>query len=134
MKTKTSIINETAAFYNSKNRSVVVNHDEEYWDQDTECRYLGENGERCAFSRCCWETEKVINLLTENENMSADIVLKIAESDKIEILKEEYRGHSGEFWSNLQYFHDSSYNWDENGLTVEGVETKEGLLKKWGEI
>ena len=131
MKTKSEIINETAAFYNSKNRSVVVTIDEEYRGEDTECRYFGPNGERCALSRCCLETEEVINFLTESENMSADIVLETAESDEIEILKEEYRGHGGEFWCDLQCFHDNSHNWDENGLTEYGVKREEYLLEKW---
>jgi hypothetical protein len=39
------------------------------------------------------------------------------------VLKEEYRGHSVNFWGSLQQLHDKSCNWGENGeITSAGKE------------
>lgn len=128
MKTKSEIIEEIAASYTSKNRSVMAVWNDD-GEEDTECRYFGPNGKRCAFSRCCLETDEVINFLAQEENIAADKVLEDAKKKGIEILKEEYRGHEYGFWTQLQCFHDKASNWDENGLTEKGVERKAFLLK-----
>jgi len=132
MKTTREIIEETAAFYNSNNRSVreIYNND---GDKDTECRYFGPDGKRCAFSRCCLETDEVVDFLAKQENVTAELVLKYAAAKGIEILKEEYRGHSQHFWNSLQSFHDTADYWDENGLSQEGEEKMINLLAAWGE-
>lgn len=121
--TKVEIIEETAAFYNSGNRSTgsgIGNN----------CLYLGEGGRRCAFSRCCIESPEVDELLRRNERYkNADALLNMAANRGLEILKPEYRGHSDIFWRRLQTFHDLSTNWNEKGLTKSGVTRKNELIQ-----
>lgn len=121
--TKTEIIEETAAFYNSGNRSTK----EEIGGNN--CAYLGDNGKRCAFSRCCIDSPEVNEFLDENEGGNANDLINTAEEEGIEILKPEYRGHSSKFWQQLQSFHDLSFNWNENGLTASGIEKKNDLIR-----
>ena len=121
--TKTEIIEETAAFYNSDNRSTWT--DEE---GDTSCKYLGPDGKRCAFSRCCKDSEEAMEILGKYEGLAADEI-----GDREAILKDEYSGHNSFFWVDLQEFHDNEANWDVNGLTANGLINKNALLEQWAE-
>ena len=118
-KTKLEIIEETAAFYNSKNRSVGGGI----------CRYLGDGGKRCAFSRCCVQSEEVNHFLTEQEEKCASSLFYFADKKDLSILKPEYTGHSSYFWDKLQSLHDDSSSWDENGLTSLGEVKKLDLIQ-----
>lgn len=46
--------------------------------------------------------------------------------------KPAYEGHSKEFWQSIQGLHDSDQNWDENGLSDEGMITVKYLMEYWG--
>jgi hypothetical protein len=116
MKTKTEILLETSLAYNSNTLSVT---------EGGECVYLGKNGTRCAFSRCCKNDEKTNSILAGVQRWTAG---KVLEKFGEEVLEEEYRGHSPEFWRNVQFFHDCLINWDENGISAEGKKCLEELL------
>lgn len=117
MKSKIEIIEETATFYNSNNRSIIKDASGE-----DRCLYNGTEGKQCAFARVCINPTQLI----ENENAS-DMLNRFGQS----ILKEEYRGHSGNFWDDIQQLHDMSTHWDENGLTEIGLCYKQTLIEQY---
>jgi hypothetical protein len=47
------------------------------------------------------------------------------------ILKEEYKGHSQNFWADIQCLHDNPENWNNEGITEEGQDRVNYLLEKW---
>ena len=114
MKSKKEIIEETAAYYNRGNRSVQK---ECNTNQPFNCLYIGPDGKRCAFSRCCLNSPAILNLLKDFEGSPSRRIIDYAQKENFEVLKEEYRGHETEFWNELQAFHDGADYWDENGLT-----------------
>jgi hypothetical protein len=113
-KTTLEIIDETAAFYNLKNRSfsIALNN----------CAYNGDNGATCAFGRMCIDSTKLI------EGKKAKHQLDVFGE---EILKEEYRGHDKYFYDGIQKFHDNVENWNYEGLSEIGKLTIENLKKHW---
>jgi hypothetical protein len=117
MKSKTEIVVETLLHYNLKNRG--YNHAE------GQCTYLDkDSGNKCAVGRCIQDSE--IEKVFEREQgyikatESSPTVSKLAEFfDFDSLLIPEYRGHSLHFWSDLQYLHDSSKMWTEDGFKVD---------------
>lgn len=125
--TKEEIIRETAAFYNSKNRSL----------KGYNCVYVGEKGRQCAFARCAiepkpeWDTP---NKTGEPTDVNY-IVNKYADGDVDKLLKPQYQGHPIRFWLDIQGFHDKSNNWDNEGLSEAGADEERRLLDYWeGEL
>lgn len=118
MKTKVEIIEETANFYNINNRA---------FDEDFGyCMYnIPKNGKQCALGRCLVDSQDF------NKQFGSASLVSIIERRKISLdnyLKEEYRGHSISFWSDLQLFHDSKSHWNETGLTLKGLKFKQVLI------
>ena len=113
LKTKLEIIEETIAFYTEdiSRRSV---------DEFGNCQYVSENGNVCAFSRCCIDPA---SLKPYEGYVSNRILSKLG----FDCLKPEYRIEDVWFWNRLQNFHDSSKNWNENGLTEKGLECAHDL-------
>lgn len=101
--TKIEIINETVQFYNSDPSRRAI-------EQNT-CKYLADNGNKCALGRCF--TEDAIAKLGNYQGSVTTLVydLNLQEEDFQLLLKEEYRGHSINFWSNIQKYHDHYYFW-----------------------
>lgn len=93
--TKIEIIDETVEFYKNNLRSASPDTDR--------CQYHGPNGSRCAFSRCCYPEID----LSEFEGQGCLIIL-----DKLgdKILQEKYQGHSANFWAQIQIYHDTILN------------------------
>jgi hypothetical protein len=117
MKTKLEIINETAEFYNLKNRAVIA---------DGKCRYLTDDGKSCAFGRCCNDPKE----LRAFEGYSIN---KILENNKLDdFLKDEYKGHEDAFWKSLQTLHDNEGFWDDYGLNYTGINQKQNLINYFG--
>lgn len=122
---KLDIIEETVAYYSSdvSRRSINISQ----WEDGSErvdCVYHGDNGQRCAFSRCCKEE---IDLSTY-EGTSAINVLERLGND---VLKEDYQISDMSFWRDLQMLHDRDCNWDDNGLTEKGNAYVEELKEKY---
>lgn len=117
MKSKIEIIKETVEYYSNNPRSINT--------AGTSCLYNGPNGEKCAFSRCCVDDASFI------EGTSADSTLGSLSNQNI--LKEEYRGHDGIFWNNVQALHDLSANWNDegNGLSDIGIERVNKLIQRY---
>jgi hypothetical protein len=106
MKTENEIIKETVEFYwaDPKRRATA----------DIGCWYLTIDGRMCAVGRC----------LTQRHAWRAFAMLcsvgqlpgRLLEASLDEILQPEYRGHSVEFWENLQNLHDNEHIWDSEQL------------------
>ena len=120
MKSKAEIVVETLRHYNLKNRG--------YNSEFDNCTYLDKStGNKCAVGRCILdsEIEKVSeyeqNVYKENRINKTSIsptVTNLVENfaDLDSLLKPEYRGHDIDFWENLQYIHDRSLFWNEDGF------------------
>lgn len=122
-KNKIEIINETKKYYENNVRSV----------KNDICSYYGDNGELCAFSRCCSNPESIKGFTTTVENMNKNYGI-----NPELLLKDEYKGHSLQFWDDIQGFHDLSRFWEAkdnkergNILTKEGIAYYESLLEKY---
>jgi len=119
--TKKEIIEETANFYNLTNRGITLSGECVYYVTDThKC---------CAVGRCLKDPESFQNKVALYLN--TDITSIVNEGLDIKnLFKEEYSGHSVDFWDDLQYFHDKSLNWSVSGLTKHGLQSKNDLLEK----
>jgi hypothetical protein len=113
--TKIEILHETAKHYNLSNRSV-----------DSErCLYVGPNNKQCAFARCC------VNPLKEWDGHGGvnSLVNRFGKDNVDNLLKPEYHGHKIEFWIKVQRLHDVLHYWNEDGLSEQGREEYNKLLK-----
>ena len=132
--TKTEIIIETKEFYEKNPKELRA-------IEKGTCAYNTENGNHCALGRCL--LPKYHKLGTELDNNEGDILaLVVAYSDKEYeeedeeinldfMLQKKYKGHSFNFWTNLQVFHDMKTNWDDKGLSSAGKSNYLKLLKKY---
>lgn len=115
MKSKAEIVVETLRYYNLKNRG--------YNAEDEHCTYLDKStGNKCAVGRCILDSELEKVTAYEEEHIKEcggspgtnSLVTQFTDFDSL--LIPEYRGHSEEFWADLQYIHDSSHMWTEDGF------------------
>ncbi len=125
MKTELDIINETVEFYSTDtNRRAIT--------KKGNCEYLTSDGRKCAVGRCFDENKMNKDIY---EIIKEVIPIKMATKSSItldNLLKDEYKGHSTEFWSKLQLLHDVSQNWIENGLSKYGHEYLNNLKEEYG--
>jgi hypothetical protein len=121
MKTKTEIINETVEFYSKNSRSVTVG------ECSVICLYIGNNGENCAFSRCCTEEGKQ----RLHKNYEGITLGQRSLSNYETFLKQEYCGHSQDFWVEIQKLHDVSSHWKDGKLSESGGRHVSYLLKRY---
>lgn len=122
--TKEQIVNETVDYYKNNERSISAFRG---------CAYLTSSGARCAHSRCI--SEEYINRVVENFN-TFNNASKVIEYFGDEIHIEKYRGHSSEFWDDIQRLHDNDVNWIKlekckNELTTVGLKFVESLKEKY---
>ncbi len=107
MKTQTEIVLETLQFYLEdpiNRRAKKANSD---------CCYhmrarFGAPERHCAVGRCMTAAS-----LASFGRFDGDVeALEAERGDTLDtLLREEYRGHSQEFWTNLQLIHDRDSNW-----------------------
>jgi hypothetical protein len=116
MKTKTEIINETAAYYSedTSRRALSINKD----GSIAGCKYLTDDGRMCAVGRCFTE-----NGLEKFGNHGGYYNMNM-----LPLFKEDYQIYDDYFWSDLQRLHDNAYNWNKEGLTEVGKEFVQYLL------
>ena len=115
-KTIKEIVMEVADTYTLNNRSTEIICDSE------ECRYLTEDGNMCAVGMCMNEPSlhefgSFVGSVRELHNTTMN---QRNEQGLEYLLKEEYKGHPLEFWSELQHLHDECRYWDEDGLNERG--------------
>lgn len=128
--TKTEIINETVAYYSEDvNRRAIKALGSCFY-------HLVFDGviKQCAVGRCLIDSNKVQKNVDSADDSSADAVWNTSAALD-EDLKPEYRGHSLDFWTDLQKLHDDADSdgyWDSNeGLTEIGRKRVAELLAKW---
>lgn len=121
---KREIIDETANSFTSKNRAIKENS-----KGGNECFYTDINGNHCGVGRCM--TKEGLEHLGYR-SISARSINSVYHNGLDGFLKPEYRGHSIEFWEDIQSFHDSCQNWNENGLTEVGRWTYRSLMNRHG--
>ena len=127
-KTKKEIILEIAAFYGEDpSRRAVVKQ-----DGRAKCRYLTEDGRKCAVGKCLIEGEKILSVGIVGA-ISAELVdIAVGEIENLEdVLMPEYRGHDTYFWERLQEFHDCDVHFTDTGLSKDGVHKLEFLLEQY---
>ena len=116
--TKTEIINETVKFYSEDpNRRAIEGSSCLYY-------YRTESGvQKCAVGRC---------LIKPGKTQDGGVFMVFGDSCNLnKALKPKYRGHSLEFWEDLQAIHDSHFYWDEKGLSDRGKIAVEKMLEKY---
>ena len=127
-KTKDEILDYVLDYYKTHNRGINA------WG----CVYIDQkNGNKCAVGLCAVDPQ---NLMDEFGGEAVfDIVGALGEpSHQVsnsfdQLLRPEFRGHSPEFWSELQAIHDNTINWREkktregNFLTEYGKEAVKEL-------
>jgi hypothetical protein len=96
-------------------------------NQTRDCVLETSDGKRCAFSLCLKSSVR--------KKMIKDGSLGIVNRSLINIygdidnmLLKKYHGHSYNFWSNLQSFHDRSSCWVGADLTEYGKSVKDNLI------
>jgi len=113
---KLEIIDETAEFYMEDVSRRAMN-------STGGCNYVTQDGRCCAVGRCMLDPPKP----------DSDAAKKYASDfdDLDSLLKPEYRGHSIQFWGQLQDWHDSSAYWNDEGLIKAGQRALEELRELW---
>lgn len=48
-----------------------------------------------------------------------------------DVLKPRYRGHSYDFWFELQMLHDTEAFWSPDGITQAGINKRDEMIKTW---
>lgn len=87
------------------------------------CSYYLTDGRMCAVGKC----------MTSPKDFEGNLMAVEGLEDLEGSLKPEYRGHSLEFWSNLQVMHDSPQHWNDTGLTEIGAKRFNELKLKYSE-
>ena len=111
--TKVEIIDMVANHFHLYNRGIGHNG----------CEYRTNDGMMCAVGMCMIdEALDKYGEFTGNVESIAKSLTKIGMERSIDVLlKDEYKGHDLEFWSELQYFHDREILWDTKGLSERGL-------------
>lgn len=93
------------------------------------CSYKTEDGRMCAVGKC-------LNALghkygRNNYPIHGMISEDAGEHTLDDILLKKYRGHSIDFWSQLQSLHDSDDYWDSNGFRAAGENRLREIKKEY---
>ena len=115
------IIRETVAHFKTNPRGVFNT------ETGTQCRYNWEDGSHCAVGRCLDKKYQDMGKDMPANDQSVDGLLDELRVSSIDvILQEKYRGHSLDFWTELQELHDFEEFWmddihySEDGSIAEG--------------
>ena len=117
--TAIEIINETIKYYvNNPNKRAIGGQGE--------CLYNTSDGRHCAIGRCLSKKYKDAGWELHGNEGGLDTLIE-ENTGPLEtldsMLMPRYRGQSFSFWDKLQKFHDADKNWDENGLTEDGLDS-----------
>lgn len=127
--TKLQILKETYDYYNEDVNRRAVN-------TIGLCEYFikggnGESNRYCAAGRCMVE-EKIEKLTGSITSMSyKDSGIKVSKIETDGLFKKEYQGHSLDFWSDIQGFHDDDMYWTKTGISKLGEYEYKRLIKKY---
>lgn len=104
--TALEIIDETVEFYSADVSRRAL-------DDNANCLYQAPSLNKCAIGRCM--TAKALAI---NKNVACTVDFLVPNIDSLVLKK--YRGHSINFWTRLQGFHDFTSYWNKKGLTYKG--------------
>lgn len=119
--TKKEIIEETVAYYGENERAL---------SEEGTCHYLIDN-KMCAVGRCLTPAalEKWGSLKGSVSTLRDE--LRISGETFENTLQDQYKGHSIDFWNQLQQLHDVDENWCNGKLTDSGERVVEYMIKRW---
>ncbi len=118
---KAEIISLAATYYSNNPQRRGVKAD----GNGVGCVYQNEAGNRCAVGLFVTNIE----LIDEIDMTNAVELWNHTQID--DVVYPAYEGHSTGFWQELQNFHDSASNFDDNGLSEKGKQDLETLYNKW---
>jgi hypothetical protein len=124
-KTKKEILKEAFEYYAADPSRRATN-------AEGSCRYLMEDGRKCAVGRCLIEGKKICFGGMQKDAIFAEIQANQINNLDSHLLP-EYRGHDVGFWQELQYWHDSCLNFTETGLSEKGQQQAEFLLTNYAD-
>lgn len=122
MKTKKltylDVLNDTINHYNLNNRSL---------DNELNCIYLNKDGKSCAVGRYI---DNVKEFIANNEYLNEGSFTELYQEYNITFLKKEVQHLDNEiFWTRLQLLHDDNFNWNETGLSEDGLYEVEDIKR-----
>jgi hypothetical protein len=121
MKTKLQILTEAFNYYSQPEmRGIVAGR----------CSYLTSDGKRCAVGRCLIPDSVIKDIDGENSHQSCRWGVERIKNLE-DILAPEYRGHGGEFWYDLQGWHDDNDNFTKTGISDIGRDDILELMVKY---
>ncbi len=119
--TREELLKNTINHFNSNNRGLIVFVG---WDLEDMCSYINkETGNRCAIGREL--PEELAVKLAENSNGAVDHHNVYIE------LPDRLKRMGVDFLSYIQLLHDNDENWDENGLSMEGLRFVDNIKMKF---
>ena len=124
-KTKREILEEAFEYYAADPSRRATN-------AEGSCRYLMKDGRKCAVGRCLIEGKKICYGGWQKDPIFAEIAANQIDDIDSHLLP-EYRGHSVDFWQELQYWHDCCLNFTDTGLSAKGQHDAKSLLEKYAE-
>ena len=127
--TKTEIIIETKEFYDANPHLRGVSRLIPSADENCVYQSPTEPERKCAVGRCM--TKEALVSLGQAEGPAESLKCKSPDGKLDTLLIQKYRGHSADFWEDLQHFHDSKINWNKNGLSPCGLIVFKNLLSNW---
>ncbi len=114
--TREQVLKETVEFYNLGNRAI----------QGDNCYYITNCGNKCAVGRLL--TDKECHRI---ENFSITGIGDFYASEFEEYLPEKVAELGQEFLGKLQELHDWANNWTETGISKEGIEVANNIIKRF---
>ena len=95
------------------------------------CTLEDKNGWRCAFSLCLKDSVRK-KILSDGflGGITRLLINDYGDGDIDNMLLKKYRGHSYDFWFELQRWHDRDGNWEKDGnITAAGLDEVKYILK-----
>lgn len=110
----TDIIRETVEYFTENKRAVEITETGE------SCRYNWGDGSHCAVGRCLDKKYQDMGEdMPGNENSVQGLLDELQVNSIDFILQEKYRGHSLDFWTELQELHDFGEHWQDDMYYLE---------------
>jgi hypothetical protein len=96
-------------------------------DEDGRCIYFHPNGNKCAVGHFINESKfkYVLNTEAISSILIDEVDYKFYLDESVQHLQNKL------FWKDLQIFHDDKFNWNENGITKDGITMYNNLLNNY---
>ena len=120
IKTKSQILDDVVKHIKNQGGQAVSNNDT--------CQYITEDGKNCGHSMALKPEYRVKANEMQEGSTAVDVINEFG--DKVH--KKRYRGHSKQFWTDIQYFHDNGIYWNKDGsITEKGNERLRELKESY---